>query len=128
MYLRWNGADAQLLRRHKVAQARIAEAERELESTELSIRAEEVDASYGVRRAHAQLEQATQVLEAARATRAAQQERYGAGTASLLELLDAEALEQSARRARIEAARDYDLARARLLAVCGMLGRLLEGG
>ncbi|HEX6240468.1 MAG TPA: TolC family protein, partial [Polyangiales bacterium] len=126
LYMRWGGADAQVLRQRYVAQSRIQEAQRELEGTELSIRAEVVDAAYAVRRANAQLEQATQILEAARATRTAQQERYGAGTASLLELLDAEALEQGARRTRIEAQRDFDLARARLLAVCGTLGKLLE--
>lgn len=126
LYLRWQGGDATVLRRREVARARSEEGRRTLSALELSVRAEAVDAAYAVQRAQAQLEQANQVLEAAAATRGAQQERYEAGIASLLELLDAEALEQNARRARIEALRGHDLTRAHLLAVCGTLGDRLR--
>lgn len=125
-YLRYEGGDATVKRRRLVAQRRIDEARRALDATSLAIRAEAVDAAYAVARTRAQVEQATQVLEAAQVARTAQHERYAAGIASLLELLDAESIEQTARRARIEASRDHDLARARLLAVCGTLSARLR--
>ncbi len=61
---------------------------------------------------------------AAQVTRVAQNERYRAGVASLLDLLDAEGVEQNARRQHIESLRDHRLARVRLLAICGQLERL----
>ncbi|MET0287431.1 MAG: TolC family protein, partial [Polyangiales bacterium] len=125
VYLRWDAGDARIVRGRKVARARIEEARTRLKRTELSVRAEAVDAAYAVQRAQSMLDQANQVLEAAKAARTVQHERYGVGMASLLELLDAEAIEQNARRTRIEAMRDFDLSRARVLAVCGTLGEQL---
>jgi outer membrane protein len=87
----------------------------------LDLRGQVVDAVFAVERAKKELERATEVLGAAAATREAQLGRYKAGVASLLELLDAESLEQNARLTRIETSRDYDVARARLLAVVGGL-------
>jgi outer membrane protein len=121
LYLRWQGGDAAVVRRRRVADGRLDEARRALQVSELGVRAEAVDAAYAMVRTRQQVEQAGQVLEAAGVARTAQQQRYRAGVASLLELLDAESIEQTARRARIEAQRDHDLARARVLAVCGTL-------
>jgi outer membrane protein TolC len=70
-----------------------------------------VAASHAVLRAKIGLERATAVLRASEVTRDAQNDRYRAGVASLLELLDAENLAQEARRAGIEAERDQQLAR-----------------
>ncbi|HTU61402.1 MAG TPA: TolC family protein, partial [Polyangiales bacterium] len=126
IFLRWNAADPLIIRQRTVASRRVDEARRKLGEAELAVRREAVDAAYGEQRARALLEQTEQVLVAARATRTAQLERYQAGVASLLELLDAEELEQSARRARIEAARDHEIAKANVLAATGTLARLLE--
>lgn len=126
MYARWNAADPGVFRLRKVAEGKLMEVQRQLQASELSIRGEAVETAYAAQRSRAQLEQAEQVLEAARATRTAQHERYGAGMASLLELLDAEALEQTARRSRIEAVRDNELARARVLGATGTVERLAD--
>jgi outer membrane protein TolC len=119
LYLRWSAVDPAVWRRARVAAAAADEAQRRLEAAQLEVRAEVVEAAYAVQRTRAQLEQARQVLAAAQATRTAQNERYRAGAASLLDLLDAEAIEQNARRQRIEAEREHRIARLALLASCG---------
>lgn len=126
LYVRWAALDPSVWRRASVTRAAITEAERQLEATVLAVRAEVVGAAYQVERTRALLAQATQVLAAAEATRTAQNQRYRAGVASLLELLDAESLEQNARRQRIEAVREHRVARLRLLASCGMLDELVR--
>jgi outer membrane protein TolC len=123
-YLRWSGLDANVIRAADVARASVLEAQRALESALLDVRTQTIDAVYAVQRAKTELERAHELLAGARATREAQLERYKAGVASLLELLDAESLEQNARLSRIEAARDYDVARVRLLSACGGLEQL----
>jgi outer membrane protein TolC len=124
LYLRWNAVDPVVWRRARVAAAAADEAQRRLEAAQLQVGAEVVDAAYAVQRTRAQLEQTIQVLAAAQATRVAQNERYRAGAASLLDLLDAEGLEQNARRQRIEAERDHRIARLALLATCGQLDQI----
>lgn len=81
----------------------------------LAVRRDAVEAAYLVKRTRIQLSQATRLLVAAEASRSAQLERYRAGVASLLELLDAEGLEHTARRQRIEAERAHHLGRIQLL-------------
>jgi outer membrane protein TolC len=88
------------------------------------MRGEVASALFAAQVAKARLDGATETLAAATTTRQAQNERYRAGVSTLLELLDAEEVEQNARRSRIEAARDYDNARAQLLAVCGVIERI----
>lgn len=124
VYVRWAALDPAIWRRAGVTQGAIDEAQRLLEAALLEVRAEVVEAAYQVQRTRALLEQATQVLAAAEAARTAQNERYRAGVASLLDLLDAEGIEQTARRQRIEAERDQRIARVRLLAACGAIGEL----
>jgi outer membrane protein len=124
LYMRWSALDPAVWRRANVTRSNVEEAQRQLERALLAVRAEVVDAAYQVQRTRALLEQASQVLAGAEAARTAQNERYRAGVASLLDLLDAEGLEQNARRARIEAARDQRVARVRLLAACGEIDTL----
>jgi outer membrane protein TolC len=124
LYLRWAAVDPAVWRRAKVTAAAADEAQRQLEAALLEVRAQVVEAAYHVQRTRALLEQTTQILAAAQVTRVAQNERYRAGAASLLELLDAEAIEQNARRQRIEAERDHRVARLQLLATCGVLDEL----
>ncbi|MET0283381.1 MAG: TolC family protein [Polyangiales bacterium] len=124
IYVRWQALDPAIWRRANVTNKAIDEAQRQLEQQVLSVRAEVVDAAFQVKRARALVDQATQILAAAEAARTAQNERYRAGVASLLDLLDAEGVEQNARRQRIEAERDHRIARIRLLALCGEIDRL----
>lgn len=124
LYLRWAALDPEVWRRARVTHAALREARRKLEASLLDVRAEAVEAAYEVKRTRALLEQAVQTTTAARAARDAQNERYRMGVASLLELLDVEAVEQSARRQRIEAERNHRVAQVRLLAASGELEEL----
>jgi outer membrane protein len=124
-YLRWNALDGTVWRQAQVTKAQVREAERALSVIQLQVRNEAVAAALGAENAKVKLDQAEQVLAGAQVTRTAQNERYRAGVATLLELLDAEQLEQSARLARIQADRDYAIARAVLLSATGRLGELV---
>ena len=123
-YLRWSALDATVWRQLRVANAAVLEAERALGVAQLKVRNEAVAAALATQNAKTKLDQAEQVLAGAQVTRNSQNERYRAGVATLLELLDAEGLEQAARLARIEAEREYAIARARLLSATGMLHKL----
>ena len=122
-YLRWD-LDPKTMIAAKAAKANALEAQRVYEAALLTVRSDVAAAFFDVERTARGLEGAQARLEGATATREAQVGRYRAGVASLLDLLDAEQLEQDARRSRIEAGRDHDVARVRLLALCGDLGRL----
>ncbi|MFT3921668.1 MAG: TolC family protein [Myxococcales bacterium] len=124
LYMRWSALDVGVWRRAKVTSAAVIEAQKVFETTLLQLKAQVAEALYGAQIAKAQLDRATETLAAATTTRQAQNERYRAGVSTLLELLDAEELEQNARRSRIEASRDYDIARAQLLSVCGTIEQL----
>jgi outer membrane protein len=124
LYVRWNALDATVWRQPKVTTAAVREAERALSVAQLNVRNEVVMAALAVQNAKFRLDQSEQVLAGAQITRTAQNERYRAGVATLLELLDAEALEQSARLQRIEAEREYAIARANLLSATGQLTQL----
>lgn len=124
LYLRWSGLDPAVWTRANVAGAAVARAESDLAATQHAIASEAVAATHAVLRAKTERERANAVLQAAELAREAQNGRYRAGVASMLELLDAENLEQDARRQRIEAERDYHVATARLLFASGRLDAL----
>ncbi|HET8939899.1 MAG TPA: TolC family protein [Polyangiales bacterium] len=121
LYLRWRGLDPVVWLRADVAAASKIQAERALEVTQQAVSGEAVAAYYALQRAKFERERAIEVLLTAGATREAQNDRYRVGVGSLLELLDAESLEQDARQRRIEAERDEAIASARLLASCGLM-------
>jgi outer membrane protein TolC len=123
VYVRWRGLDPAVWFKAKIAAAAADRAEHLREALVHAIGAEAVNAFYALQRAHTETQRALAVLEAAGVAREAQNGRYLAGLASLLELLDAEDLEQQARQRRIEAQRDEAIAQAQLTAACGMLGR-----
>lgn len=123
IYLRWNGFDPAVWGKGGVSEAAANVADRERATLEHSIGTEAVAAYYALERARVEHQRAVAVLEAAQVTREAQNGRYAAGVGSLLELLDAEDLEQQARQQRIEAERDESIASAQLLSACGVLGR-----
>src|SRR4029078_5350874 len=109
-YLRWNGLDPAVWFRGGTTDAAAAEAQRQLATTVQTITTEAAQAVYALERARIDLQRATAVLDVARATRESQNGRYRSGLASLLELLDAENIEQEARQRRIEAERDHAIA------------------
>jgi outer membrane protein len=123
LYLRWAALDATVWRQAEVSGSAVLEAEKNLDATLLRVQSEAVDASYRALRQKVMLEQTEQVLASAQVARTSQNERYRAGVATLLELLDAEQVEQSARLARIEAQREFDIARARLASAVGVIAR-----
>jgi outer membrane protein len=125
-YLRIQSFDVALFRSAEVARGRMLEAQRTLEIAALDLKAEVADASFAVDRTRAELERATQILSAAASAREAQNGRYKSGVASLLELLDAEAIEQNARFESIQAARDHQLASVRLLSATGLIRKLVR--
>ena len=122
-YLRWNGLDPAVWFRGGTTDATAAEAQKQLATTVQAITTEAAQAVYALERAKIDLQRATAVLDIARATRESQNGRYRSGLASLLELLDAENIEQEARQRRIEAERDHAIAVTRLVAACGLLHR-----
>jgi outer membrane protein TolC len=126
VYLKWSGLDPAVWLKAGVAEAAAVESRRQLDATSLAMAAEAVQGSHAVTRARTERDRAVAVLRAAQVTREAQNGRYKAGLASLLELLDAENLEQDARRRRIESDRDYQIAGAKLLASCGLMARLTQ--
>jgi outer membrane protein len=121
VYVRWRGFDPAIWLKADIAEASKQQAERQLELTQQNVSAESVAAFYALQRAKLERERAIEVLLAAGATREAQNDRYRVGVGSLLELLDAENLEQDARQRRIEAERDEAITAARLLATCGLM-------
>lgn len=125
-YVKWTGLDPTTWLQGPVTEARATEAARQVDVTLQAVASEAVQAVYALEGTRMARERAAAVLRIAEETREAQYGRYRTGVGSLLELLDAEGLEQQARQRRIEAARDANVAAARLLAACGVLDRLAE--
>jgi len=120
---RWSALDVVTWRNARVARESLAAQQQDQSATSLRIRTEAAQSFFAHQKAQASYEQATQVLASAAEALRAQSDRYRAGIASLLELLDAQNIEQQARGNVILAKRDVDLSRVRLLAACGVLGQ-----
>jgi outer membrane protein TolC len=119
--LNWQALNLSIWRLADGAAADVQVAASELADRELSARTQATLALGELARARAALEQARQVLQAAAATLSTQRRRYELGQATLLELLDAEAIEQDARSRVILAERDQDLSGISLLDATGFL-------
>jgi outer membrane protein TolC len=122
--VRWSGLDPAIWSQAAPADAAIAHARSEWDAERQAIASEAVAASHAVLRAKIELDRAVAVMRAAETARDAQNGRYRAGLASMLELLDSEDLAQQASRASIEAERDQQLASARLLWATGRIATL----
>lgn len=120
-FLRWNALDVVTFRSARTAELALRVERENLSAQDLAARALAAVSLIDAERVSAELEQAEKILEAARSTREAQHKRYELGEASLLELIDAESVEQEARTRRILAVRDQDLARIRALDAAGLL-------
>jgi outer membrane protein len=126
-FLRFDVLDVVTWRGAEAGEHALAVEHEGLATQELATRGQAALAHIELTRASAELEQAQKILEAARVTREAQHRRYSVGEASLLELLDAEAVEQEARARRILSLRDRELACIRLLDAAGLLSERLLG-
>ena len=120
-FVRFAGFDPAVWMKADATGPKVAEAERARAELFHRVGAEAVRAYYAVERARIEQRRAEAMLESAHKARAAQKGRYLAGMSSLLELLDAEDLEQRARSRRIAAKRDAAISVMRLLAACGQL-------
>lgn len=122
VFLRFSGIDPTVWLQGSVTEAAVGEAMQTRAAAAQQVGAAAVATYYALQTARVERERVSQILNAAGRTRQAQEGRYEAGLASLLELLDAEALEQQARQQSIEARRNEATATLRLLAACGVLG------
>jgi len=125
-YVRWGILDASVYRAARVADQAVGVAHLELAAKKQEVGAEIVAAQLGVLRARAMQERAARMLKAAEITRDVQNQRYSAGIGSLLELLDAESIEQGARRERINAERELQLSYVRFLSARGEVESMLN--
>ena len=120
-FVRWRGLDPTIWREARVAEAALDQARFAYEHEALGVRADVTQAALEVERTGAALAQAEELLASASVVREAQDARYQRGLSSVLELLDAAALEQQSRVGRIEADLQSELAVARLALLCGEL-------
>lgn len=118
--------DSSISARTRTAEASAAVAEAAADGAVLSVRAEAVQAALAVRNARTQVAQAERLAESAAAELAQAQGRYRAGVSSLLEIVDASAVDASARITIVRLRTQLNLAIVRLLAATGDLDRLLR--
>lgn len=127
VFLTWQAVDPVAWRAQRSATIDAEVAGIELRGQALGVRTAVTLAARELTRVGALLEQARQVLGASLATAVTQRRRYEEGQASLIELLDAQSLEQQARARLIVAEQDVDLARLALLDASGVLLERLLG-
>lgn len=116
--------DESISLRAQAAQASLDAQEDNLNLLLLSVRANAVQAALSSRNAQAALAQSQDLAEQAAANLAQAEGRYRAGAAPLLELVDAEAADASARITVVRLHAAYELAKVQLLAATGRLDRL----
>jgi outer membrane protein TolC len=103
-------------------EASVAEARAELARESLNVRTEAVQAAIAVSTARATLAQAERVATGAATTLTQAQGRYASGSAPLVELLDVQAADATARLGVVRARFGVELATVQLLAATGKLG------
>lgn len=122
--LSWSIFDPAVRANVAVAEANLATARATLEAQTLSVRTTAVQAAVAARNARVTLEQSEQLGRLATANLELATGRYQAGAAPLLELVDAQAADASARIAVVRARLNLYLARLQLLSATGGLERL----
>lgn len=108
----------------RVAEANVVSAREALEAQSLQVRTEAVQAVVAAQSARASLTQTERLAAGAAANLEQAQGRYQGGAAPLLELVDAQAADASARIGVVRARATLNLSRARLMAVTGQLEAL----
>lgn len=119
--LSWPLFDPTVRANVEVAQANVLVARRNLEAQTLQVRTAAVQAAVTARAAQSTLAQAERLAEVAAANLDQAAGRYAQGAAQLLELVDAQAADASARVAVLRARLNAHTARAQLLAATGDL-------
>ena len=120
-FITWNGLDAVTWTTHRAQASDAAAANRDAHAVRREVRALILEALREHERTQAAVERAQHLRDGTRAALDAQKRRYELGAASLIELLDAQSLEQQARAQLIDAELAEGLARAQVLSRCGLL-------
>lgn len=124
--LSWQLFDASLSAAAEVAETSVVTARENLLAQSLSVRTAAVQAAVSSRSARVQVEQAERLAAGTAANLELATGRYQGGAAPLLEVVDAQAADASARIAVVRARLNLALSRAQLLAATGRLERLVE--
>ncbi len=124
--LSWQVFDRSLAAAADVADAAVATAQETLNAQSLSVRTAAVQAAVASRSARAQVEQAERLAAGTASNLELATGRYQGGAGTLLEVVDAQAADASARIAVVRARLNLALSRAQLLAATGRLERLLD--
>lgn len=124
--LTWQLFDRSLGAATEVADTAVVTARENLAAQSLSVRTAAVQAAMNSRSARAQVAQAERLAAGTAANLELATGRYQGGAAPLLEVVDAQAADASARIAVVRARLNLALSRAQLLAATGRLERLVE--
>lgn len=124
--LSWQVFDRSLAAAADAADAAVVTARENLDAQSLSVRTAAVQSAVAARSARVQVEQAERLAAGTAANLELATGRYQGGAAPLLEVVDAQAADASARIAVVRARLNLSLSRAQLLAATGRLERLLE--
>jgi outer membrane protein TolC len=122
--LSWPMFDPTVSANVRVADANVTSARETLAQQSLQVRSAAVQAAINLRSAAATLEQSERLAASAAANLAQANGRYESGAAALLELVDAQAADASARYAVIRARFTLQIARVNVLTATGELERL----
>jgi outer membrane protein TolC len=122
--LSWPIFDPTVRANIRVAEANVAVARENLNAQTLQVRTAAVQAAISARSARLALEQSERLAAGAAATLDSATGRYQSGAAPLLELIDAQATDASARIAVVRARLSWHLARVNLLAATGQIENL----
>lgn len=124
--LSWALFDASLAAAAEVADTAVVTAQENLLAQSLAVRAAAVQAAVSSRSARAQVEQSEHLAAGAASNLDLATGRYQGGAAPLLELVDAQATDASARIGVVRARLNLALSRAQLMAATGRLERLVD--
>ena len=122
----WSAYDGSLSPALRAAESAVTAAQETLDAQSLTVRTLAVQAALATRSARAQLEQAERLAAGAAANLELASGRYAGGAAPLLELVDAQAADASARVAVVRAHVTLALSRAQLLSTTGRLERFVQ--
>lgn len=122
--LSWPMFDPSVNANVRIADANVTTARETLAQQSLQVRSAAVQAAINLRTAAVTLEQSEHFATSAAANLEQANGRYQSGAAALLELVDAQAADASARYAVIRARLSLQIARVNLLTATGELGRL----
>ncbi len=124
--LSWQVFDRSLAAAADVADASVATAQETLNAQSLAVRTAAVQAAVASRSARAQVEQSERLAAGTASNLELATGRYQGGAGTLLEVVDAQAADASARIAVVRARLNFALSRAQLLTATGRLERLLD--